>query len=213
MLYFLLWPIVAIWPHSSGSTLARVMAYCRIAPSLYFNWCWLITKNYQRHSSENNFAKDISDTNELNPKLQKKFFRNIFLHLKKAVPSTKTKLFMDKNIQGMTYSDSKINGANMGPTWGRQDPGGPHVILLSGYVKHSCHRCACRWPYPALIARFMGPIWGPYGADRTQVGPMLAPWILQSGWGFSYGAYLLVVFTHWRPTVCIWLPEPAHDRG
>ena len=23
--------------------------------------------------------------------------------------------------------DSKIQGANMGPTWGRQDPGGPHV--------------------------------------------------------------------------------------
>ena len=27
----------------------------------------------------------------------------------------------------------------------------------------------------------MGPIWGPSGADRTQVGPMLAPWTLQSG--------------------------------
>ena len=27
----------------------------------------------------------------------------------------------------------------------------------------------------------MGPIWGPPGADRTQVGPMLAPWILFSG--------------------------------
>ena len=26
------------------------------------------------------------------------------------------------------------------------------------------------------IARFMGPIWGPPGADRTQVGPVLAPW-------------------------------------
>ena len=26
-----------------------------------------------------------------------------------------------------------------------------------------------------LIARFMGPSWGPSGADRTQVGPMLAP--------------------------------------
>ena len=25
------------------------------------------------------------------------------------------------------YPDSKIHGANMGPTWGRQDPGGPHV--------------------------------------------------------------------------------------
>ena len=32
-----------------------------------------------------------------------------------------------------------------------------------------------------LIARFMGPTWGPSGADRTQVGPMLAPWNLLSG--------------------------------
>ena len=23
--------------------------------------------------------------------------------------------------------DSKVHGDNMGPTWGRQDPGGPHV--------------------------------------------------------------------------------------
>ena len=23
--------------------------------------------------------------------------------------------------------DNKVHGANMGPTWGRQDPGGPHV--------------------------------------------------------------------------------------
>ena len=30
----------------------------------------------------------------------------------------------------------------------------------------------------ALIANFMGPTWGPSGADRTQVGPMLAPWNL-----------------------------------
>ena len=32
-----------------------------------------------------------------------------------------------------------------------------------------------------LIARFMGPTWGPSGAERTQVGPMLAPWTLLSG--------------------------------
>ena len=25
------------------------------------------------------------------------------------------------------FPDSKVHGANMGPTWGRQDPGGPHV--------------------------------------------------------------------------------------
>ena len=37
--------------------------------------------------------------------------------------------------------------------------------------------------YPAkhpLKARFMGPTWGPSGADRTQVGTMLAPWTLLS---------------------------------
>ena len=32
-----------------------------------------------------------------------------------------------------------------------------------------------------LIARFMGPTWGPSGADRTPVGPLLAPWTLLSG--------------------------------
>ena len=31
------------------------------------------------------------------------------------------------------------------------------------------------WNEISLIARFMGPTWGPSGADRTQVGPMLAP--------------------------------------
>ena len=25
------------------------------------------------------------------------------------------------------YSDSKVHGANTGPIWGRQGPGGPHV--------------------------------------------------------------------------------------
>ena len=29
-----------------------------------------------------------------------------------------------------------------------------------------------------LIARFMGPTWGQHGVDRTQMGPMLAPWTL-----------------------------------
>ena len=28
---------------------------------------------------------------------------------------------------GVTSPDSKVQGANMGPIWGRQDPGGPHV--------------------------------------------------------------------------------------
>ena len=30
-------------------------------------------------------------------------------------------------IQMQHYPDSEVHGANMGPIWGRQDPGGPHV--------------------------------------------------------------------------------------
>ena len=41
---------------------------------------------------------------------------------------------------------------------------------LIKYVRHS-------W---LLIARIMGPTWDPSGAERTQVGPMLAPWTLLS---------------------------------
>ena len=36
-----------------------------------------------------------------------------------------------------------------------------------------------------LIARFMGPTWGPSGADKTQVGPMLVPWTLLFVWESS----------------------------
>ena len=40
--------------------------------------------------------------------------------------------------------------------------------------KHDISLCS-------LIARFMGPTWGPSGADRTQVSPMLSPWTFLSG--------------------------------
>ena len=35
--------------------------------------------------------------------------------------------------------------------------------------------------FTTVIARFMGQTWGPSGADRSQVGPILAPWTLLSG--------------------------------
>ena len=43
---------------------------------------------------------------------------------------------------GFTFPDSKSHEANVGPIWGRQDPGGPHVgpmnfaiwVLLKDYI-------------------------------------------------------------------------------
>ena len=43
-------------------------------------------------------------------------------------------------------------------------------------------RSSAKQDNTALIARFMGPTWGPSGADRAQVVPMLATWTLLSGW-------------------------------
>ena len=49
------------------------------------------------------------------------------------------------------------------------------MILLSKYSP-------MMWKWKtALLAWCMGPTWGPSGADRTQAGPMLAPWTLLSG--------------------------------
>ena len=41
-------------------------------------------------------------------------------------------MFINNQILGgyihyLLTPDSKVHGANMGPIWGRQDPGGPHV--------------------------------------------------------------------------------------
>ena len=58
----------------------------------------------------------------------------------------------------------------------------------------------CRCPSITLIARFMGPTWGPSGADRTQVGPMLASWSLLSGYfSTSQGTVKIQYYTcfHW----------------
>ena len=48
------------------------------------------------------------------------------------------------NNRWIIYPDSKVHGANMGPIWGRQDPGGPRVcpvnfaicVVLFRYAQH-----------------------------------------------------------------------------
>ena len=45
-----------------------------------------------------------------------------------------------------SFPDNKVHGANMGPIWGRQDPGGPHVgpvnldiwVWLNGSIVSIC---------------------------------------------------------------------------
>ena len=42
--------------------------------------------------------------------------------------SSHNELNLEAQMSQQTQSpDRKVHGANMGPIWGRQDPGGPHV--------------------------------------------------------------------------------------
>ena len=47
-------------------------------------------------------------------------------------------IFRFQHQQDLNYiPDSKIHGACMGPTWGRQHPGGPHVVPMNLAIRHS----------------------------------------------------------------------------
>ena len=59
-----------------------------------------------------------------------------------------------------------------------------------GCCRSSRHRIGISPQEPTMmihtqIAKFMGPTWGPSGSSRPQMGPMLAPWTLLSGYRFD----------------------------
>ena len=65
------------------------------------------------------------------------------------------------------YSDSKAHGANMGPIWGRQEPGGPHVGPHELCYLGSLHR-----PGPRLNIKTVFPRYGHANVkDETVVRP------------------------------------------
>ena len=89
------------------------------------------------------------------------------------------------------------------------------TLFFSHYTGH--HKCSLVLSSfhnkSTQIARFMGPTWGPPGDDRTQVGPMLAPWTLLSGqtnywyWKKWFMATTCFCMT---PTYChfsYWIPQ------
>ena len=65
------------------------------------------------------------------------------------------------------------------------------LVLPWSFSVTGSHGFVMRFPYYLLLVgpkhaitqidRFMGPTWVPSGADRTQMGPMLAPWTFLSG--------------------------------
>ena len=83
--------------------------------------------------------------------------------------------------------------------------------------------CSTKFDTPH-ISRFMGPTWGPRGDDRTQVGPMLAPWTLLSGifscfiffrfQSNSLGRAFMIFWFIWKdPTIISFLSSGERDAS
>ena len=62
----------------------------------------------------------------------------------------------------------------------------------------------------SLIAMFMGPIWGASGADRTQVGPMLAPWTSLSGLAWAQSLFWIIK-SYKREIMTVLVPLPPRE--
>ena len=94
---------------------------------------------------------------------------SIFFNSQGRVPLAGNSLRAEKShwqIQKVTLAGLKSHTRAKMSHWG--------VIIT--YTCPICHANLVN-----LIARFMGPAWGPPGYDMIQVGLMLAPWTLLSG--------------------------------
>ena len=85
-----------------------------------------------------------------------------------------------------TITDSKVHGANMGPTWGRQDPGGTHV----GHMNLAIWACTLLpfYEYPPHIVKVI------HGDRQSQVRKkMSVKFLLKTLW----------ITNNWEPAVSI----------
>ena len=79
--------------------------------------------------------------------------------------------------------ESKVHGANMGPIWGRQDPGGPHVGPMN-FVIWEC------WP-SSLASIYLND-----GQHRRLSGVWFI-WVLSLISPFNYGGCQVLAYNSW----------------
>ena len=86
--------------------------------------------------------------------------------------------------------------------------------VLLHYIQNGSQRInPCMSKTTTLITRFMGPTRGPSGADRPQVGPMLAPWTLLSGKSYRHIWCVFYTLSYLQVTEVTKSPQHAYrDR-
>ena len=54
-------------------------------------------------------------------------------------------LHVEGKVEYSTNPDNKVHGTNMGPTWGRRDPGGPHVGPMNLAIWEGSESIDLKW--------------------------------------------------------------------
>ena len=79
-------------------------------------------------------------------------------------PNTQSRISVSAAILNITDAvpDSKVHGTHMGPTWGRQDPGGPHVgpmnlAIWGGSIANDINQQFRE--YAQICMEVLNPIW------------------------------------------------------
>ena len=68
--------------------------------------------------------------------------------LGKCIPKWHSRwVHIECSTPGHAFPESKVHGVNMGPIWGRQDPGGPHVDPMNLAIRVLTTHC-CNNPLP-----------------------------------------------------------------
>ena len=106
------------------------------------------------------------------------------------IPSVKLDFEWKRDkYRGAIVTNGKVHGANKGAL---PAPDGHHVgpmnLVIRGIALEEINSEVFEAIFKKAltrmitqIAKFMGPIWGPPGSCRPQMGPMFAPWTLLSG--------------------------------
>ena len=113
------------------------------------------------------------------------------------------------------YPDSKVHGVNMGPIWGRQDPGGPHVgpVNFAIWVYFLASKCfVLASPMISHHETLISIIWKP--ADHLNLDELF---IINVNNGASADTFLRYVrfnelcWPHWMDKPCI-IHKPVNHQ-
>ena len=139
------WCSICCWQKQAvGQIVALSVIWDTLTPMLRHWYVMVTILSRQRISF--NIVSTLSATGRIN---QGRIDRHLASkgHSVTRGDSFSCQMLMSLAKQNEIYPDSKVHGANIGPIWGRQDPGGPHVGPVNFAIWESLWKVKCEIKY------------------------------------------------------------------